>query len=119
MQFMLILYLAFLLIALLGVAKILLPEIKESPVTRILPRANPSSDGSVERIARLETLLAEKSKNIQVLQTELKIFQIEVRESDKVKALLEEEIYRLREQNRIFRSELGLPAVQLKENSIK
>ena len=31
--------------------------------------------------------------------------------------LLEEEIDRLREQNRIFRSELGLPGAQAKKNS--
>ena len=42
----------------------------------------------------------------------------QVRNFEKVKTLLEEEIHRLREQNRIFRSELGLPAVQPKENSI-
>ena len=59
------------------------------------------------RIEKLELMLAEKNKNINILQTELKIFHIQVRESDKLKALLEDEIHRLREQNRIFRSELG------------
>jgi hypothetical protein len=115
---MVIFYLAFLLIALLGVAKILWPEIKVSAATQVVRQPNPSSDESDSRITRLETLLAEKTKNIQALQTELKIFQVEVRESGKVKQLLEEEIYRLREQNRIFRSELGLPTAQLKENPI-
>ena len=76
------------------------------------------SNGPDKRIEKLETLLAEKNKDISRLQTELKIFQAEVNSFDKVKTLMDEEIRRLREQNRIFRSELGLPAVESKENSI-
>ena len=67
---------------------------------------------------KLETLLAEKNKNIGLLQTELKVFCAQVRDFDKMKSVLEDEIHRLREQNRMFRSELGLPTVQPKENSI-
>jgi hypothetical protein len=52
------------------------------------------------------------------LQKELKIFHVQMRDFDKVKTLLEEEIHRLREQNRIFRSELGLARRSTKENSI-
>ena len=82
------------------------------------PRQVAQVEGSGNRIEKMEMLLAEKNKNIMLLQTELKLFHAQIRDFDKVKALLEEEVHRLKEQNRIFRSELGLPAVQPKENSI-
>ena len=65
----------------------------------------------VNRVEKLELLLEEKNKNIKVLQNELTVFLVQVREFDKIKSLLEEEIRRLREQNRIFRSELGIPPI--------
>jgi hypothetical protein len=119
-------YLAVIITALYGVAKVLLPEMAKPPLPRATPRTTPKPISSVpyqpkeseNRIEKLEKLLAEKNKNIQILQTELKSFYEQVRYSDKVKTLLEEEVHRLREQNRIFRSELGLPAAQQKENSI-
>jgi hypothetical protein len=56
------------------------------------------------------------------LQTELQIFLVQIREFDKVKAMLDEEIHHLREQNRMFRSELGIPLnaspAEQKETSI-
>jgi hypothetical protein len=66
----------------------------------------------------MEALLVEKNRSIRLLETENKVLEVQVRSFSKVKTLLEEEILRLREQNRIFRSELGLPAVQTKENII-
>ena len=120
---MLIIYLAVLIATLYWVTKILLPEMakptlpakKPVPKSMYIPQSAAASDN---RIEKLEILLAEKNKNIQVLQSELTIFLVQVREFDKIKAMLEEEIHRLREQNRIFRSELGLPAAQPKESSI-
>jgi hypothetical protein len=79
------------------------------------------SDSPENRIAKLETLLAEKSRNIQLLQKELQASLTQINEFDKVKTLLDEEITHLKDQNRIFRSELGIPAVpssaEHKENS--
>ena len=117
---MLIFYLAFLVIALLGIAKVLLPELMRPPLSNVSEESNSldQTNDNGNRVTKLETLLAEKSKNIQILQTELKIAHSQIREFDKIKSLLDEEITRLREQNRIFRSELGLPAAQPKENSI-
>jgi hypothetical protein len=119
---MLILYLVFLITALYWISRILLPEMTRLPLSRTAPEPN-SVDASEshrpeERIEKLETLLAEKNKTISLLQTELSVFHGQVRTFDKVKTLMDEEIHRLREQNRIFRSELGIPAPQPKENSI-
>ncbi len=118
-------YLAVLITALYWVSKILGPEMAKSSIYQIPKSA--SDLGSVEltqtnepdkRIEKLETLLAEKNKDIGLLQKDLRISHVQVRAFEKVKTLMDEEIHRLREQNRIFRSELGLPAVQPKENSI-
>ena len=103
---MLVLYLAVLIIALYWVSKILLPE-----MTKSNSFDSSQSNGSDKGIEKLETLLAEKNKEISLLQTELRIFHVQVRAFDKVKTLLDEEIRRLREQNRIFRSELGMPPI--------
>ena len=65
----------------------------------------------------MEALLVEKNKIIRLLEAENKVLVVQVRAFSKVREVLDEEIRRLREQNRIFRSELGLPAVQPKENS--
>ena len=127
----------FIYLALIGsgmywATKMLLPEMrkpsspkntspkKSSPVKQaemLLADSSPSGE-PVNRIEKLESFLDEKNKNINLLQTELKILYAQIRDYGKVKALLEEEIHRLREQNRIFRSELGMPTVQPKENSI-
>jgi len=119
---MIILYLAVLIIGTYLILKNLLPELSKPDKIKIIPRKNPigltQSDTVDNRIEKLETLISEKNKNIHFLQTELSIFLTQVREFDKVKILLEDEIHRLREQNRIFRSELGLPAAQTKEKSI-
>ena len=110
---MLILYLAVLITALYWVSKILLPEMTKKDSFDFSEPNEPD-----KRIEKLEALLAEKNKNIGFLQKELKIFYVQVQAFDRVKTLLDEEIHHLREQNRIFRSELGLPAAQPKENSI-
>ena len=59
----------------------------------------------------MEALLAEKNKKMSLLQTELKALHVQVRAFDKIKMLMDGEIHRLREQNRMFRSELGLPLI--------
>ncbi len=105
---MLILYLAVLTAALYFVLRLLAPEIGRTP----------NVDNAGSRIEKLEKMLAEKNRNIQILQTELEIFHAESKDFDTVKTVLDEEIKRLKEQNRIFRSELGLPAGQLKENPV-
>ena len=114
---MLILYLAVLITAVYFVTKLLAPEIRKAPLSAAPCVALSTDDGS-SRIEKLEMMLAEKNNNIQRLQTELRILCVQSNEFDKLKALLEEEIQRLREQNRMFRSELGLPTGQPKENSI-
>jgi hypothetical protein len=119
---MLILYLAVLITALYWVIRILLPEMTKPNSFDSSQSRRP--DKSIEKnepdesTEKLETLLIEKNKNVSLLQTELRILHVQVRAFDKVKILLDEEIHRLREQNRMFRSELGLPAAQPKENSI-
>ena len=91
-------YLTLVLIALFVVARKLWPEMKKPPFV-------PNDNGHA---SRLETLLDEKTKSLQFLQMESKILRTEMRDFSKIKAMLEEEIRRLRDQNRIFRSELGL-----------
>ena len=123
---MLIIYLAVLIVSLYYVSKILGPELNRPSLPNIPSTTNPSDNSqynsSDNRIKKLETLLAEKNKNIQLLQTELNVFQVQIRGFEKVKTLLDEEIHRLKEQNRMFRSELGLPSIassaKQKENSI-
>lgn len=120
---MIILYVVLVVASLLFVARILLPEMAKPVVRPIAPKKeNPLAIEPKEadnRIEKLEYFLTEKNKNIQLLQTELRIFHAQIRDFDKVKTLLETEIQHLREQNRMFRSELGLPTtVQLKENAL-
>jgi hypothetical protein len=88
---------------------------KEMPVH--IPEENSQPTTFDNREERLAALLDEKNKNIDLLQTELKVFHIQVQNFNTVKSLMEEEIQRLREQNRIFRSELGLPTAVPKEQS--
>jgi len=120
---MLVLYLAILTTGLYYVAKILSPEMRRTPLPRKPAAFDPLDFSTLEtpenRIGKLEILLFEKNKNIQLLQSELKVSLVQIRNFDKVKVLLEEEIRRLREQNRIFRSELGLPTIEAKENSTR
>jgi hypothetical protein len=108
---MLFLFLAVIILALYGVARVLMPEM-------IKPGSlGPSmSDEPDKKTDLMEALLIEKNRSIRLLETENKVLEVQVRSFGKVKSLLEEEILRLREQNRIFRSELGLPTVQTKEN---
>jgi len=124
---MFIFYLVFLATSIYLLARILGPEMakplpKVDPVSKVLPMVKPpkvipqSSDSST-RIEKLEFLLAEKNKNIGILQTDLKLFLAQVREFDKVKIILQDEITHLKEQNRMFRSELGLPTIVQKEHS--
>jgi hypothetical protein len=119
---MLILYLAVLMTAAYWVVRMLGPEMAKPPKRRPVAVSDEhhgaQADDPGKRLEKLEMFLAEKNNNIQLLQTELRIFQVQVRNFDRIRSLLEDEIDRLREQNRIFRSELGLPAAQLKENSI-
>ena len=120
---MLILYVAILIAGLYWVAKILGPEMLRPMQSKTPPQSAETidfseSDGPDIKIKKLETFLAEKNKNIVLLELELKFYRAQANSFDKIKTVLSEEIERLREQNRIFRSELGLPAVQSKENSI-
>ena len=110
---MLFLYLAVVVIALYLVSRVLMPE--------MIKPGSPGKSLSAEpdkKTELMEALLVEKNRSIRLLETENKVLDVQVRSFGKVKVLLEEEILRLREQNRIFRSELGLPAVQTKENII-
>ncbi len=125
---MLFIYLAVLGTAIIWVVKTLGPEMAKPPLPaptakntlKVVPYEPPKPVDKAEKvIERLETLLAEKNRSISLLETELKVFHTQVSSFDKVKTLLEQEIQHLRDQNRIFRSELGLPALQSKENSIK
>ena len=119
---MLIFYLAVLIAALYWVLKTLIPEMTKPPLPRPPAEEGPFDFTGFEtdkKIERLDVLLAEKNKNISLLETELKVFQAQSRAFDKLKTALEEEIQHLRGQNRIFRSELGLPSVQApNKNSI-
>jgi len=119
---MLILYTLSLVAAMYWVYRTLAPELAKPPLPKVIHQSIPVAiteySEPVNRIEKLETMLAEKNKNIKLLQDELKIFHVQVRDFNKIQTLLEGEIHRLREQNRIFRSELGMPTVQLKENSI-
>lgn len=119
---MLILYLAVLIIALYWVLKTLIPEMTKPalPKTGAEPEVFDFSQFETNgKIERLDVLLAEKNKTISLLETESKVFQSQLRAFDKIKTALEEEVQHLREQNRIFRSELGLPSgLAPKNNSI-
>jgi len=117
---MLIFYLGGLITALYYVVKLLGPEMAKPVTIEVATDTEPIAEvnESEDRTEKLEILLLEKNKNIVLLQNELKIFHAQLRDFDKVKTLLEEEIHHLKEQNRVFRSELGLPAVQTKENSV-
>ena len=124
---MLIFYLAVLIIGMYWASKNLLPELLNfkpsglpSPkaLTISKPIENNGPGEPQKRIEKLEILLLEKNKNILFFQNELRILYAQVREFDKLKGVLDEEILRLREQNRIFRSELGLPTVQAKEGIV-
>jgi len=123
---MLIVYLAILIVGCYWVIKNLGPEMAKPSIRKPIVRENPIGfiqvDNPDNRVDKLETLIAEKNKNIKFLQTELSVFLTQVRESEKVRTLLENEIHRLREQNRIFRSELGIPPIashaERKENSL-
>lgn len=118
-----ILYLAVVGLGLYWASKMLLPEmikpsLPKAEVVQTKPKETSPSEIPVNRMERLETLLEEKNKNINLLQKELQIFHIQVRDFDKIKTLLEDEVHRLREQNRMFRSELGLPTSGSKEKSL-
>jgi hypothetical protein len=119
---MIFLYLAVLISAMYWVIKTLAPEMAKPPLIKAVFKAPLRDDTESQeqqgRITKLETMLSEKNKCISLLQAELKSFYVQVRDFDKIKMLLEEEVHRLREQNRIFRSELGLPTALPKVNSI-
>lgn len=120
---MIFIYLAILISAMYWVIKTLAPEMaKPVPVPKALLKMPQLPDLQAEArahtVEKLETMLAEKNKTISLLQGELRSFYVQVRDFEKIKALLEEEVHRLREQNRIFRSELGLPSALPKANSI-
>ena len=113
---MLFLYLTVLVVALYYVVKLLGPEMSKTSSSKtavVSSKADVSSQSyeTDKGTERLQILLAEKNSEISLLQSELKIFQAQVRDFDKFKTLLDEEMHHLREQNRIFRSELGMPTV--------
>ena len=121
-----ILYLAVVLTAGYWVIKTLAPEMAKPPLpvakhqarSRVTPSAPVYATAAVshepvdKRIEKLETLIEEKNKNIDLLQNDLRAMMIQVNSFDKLKKILEDENQRLKEQNRIFRSELGLPTLQ-------
>ena len=110
---MLFIYLALIMITLYGVSRVLMPEMaKPKPSGPVIPEP----EGIDKKIELMEALLLEKNRNIRQLEAENKVLNVQVSSFSKVKILLDEEIRRLRDQNRIFRSELGLPTVQAKEN---
>jgi septal ring factor EnvC (AmiA/AmiB activator) len=116
------LFLAGVVTVLYLVLKSLLPEMTAKPPALKIVAKTDSFDFSqsskhYKKIEKLETLLAEKNKSISLLEAELKTLDAQVRAFDKLKNLLDEEIHRLKGQNRMFRSELGLPTLQTQENS--
>lgn len=122
---MLFFYLAVLIPAFYWVVRLLGPEMFPSSRLRLLvqPQAfdipqpkpveasRPEASKADDPVEKLEAILSEKNKDINDLQRELKISHVQSANFDKIKSLLEEEIRLLREQNRIFRSELGIPPV--------
>ena len=128
---MILVYLTVLILALYWVIKAIGPEMlvvskppnvaqpkpkiamQSKPQRSVQPKPSDITESSYNdnRQVRLETLLSEKNKDIALLQRELSVFQAQVRSFDKLRLLLEEEIHHLREQNRIFRSELGMPPI--------
>ena len=122
---MIIFFAALVIVALVLVFRILLPEMKKSPeikVVKIVPLQETFDvsqlDKPASKLEKLEMMLADKNKNISLLEKELKVLQAQTRSFDKVKMLIEEEIQRLKEQNRMFRSELGLPTIGTRQGSI-
>jgi uncharacterized protein YoxC len=92
---MLILYLAVLIIALgFALKLVFFPDPQKA-------------DDNILKTEKLERMLAEKNKNIQSLQEELKVIQAKSQDFDKLKSFLEEEIQHLKEQNRILKPEKG------------
>ena len=96
---MLFIYLAVVLIALYWVSRVLLPEMAK-PRTPVY--TEPEHDDKKTEL--MEALLVEKNKIIRLLEAENKVLVVQVRAFSKVREVLDEEIRRLREQNRIFRS---------------
>ena len=91
---MLFLYLAVLVTGIYWAYKMLAPEMRRSAPSKVPSavdgRRVVQEDYPSNRIEKMEMLLAEKNKNILLLQTELKLFHAQIRDFDKVKALLEE-----------------------------
>ena len=120
---MLILYLTIVVIGFCCASIVLLPELVKPPLRKTgqmpTPSILPPKSENINRLEKLESILDEKNRNITVLQKELRIFHAQIRDFDKIKTLLEAEIHHLKEQNRIFRSELGLPTVQATQNSLR
>jgi len=118
---MIFFYLAILSGGIFFAIKLLLPHFPKAPATSLpvsIPVVVPLEDTTGQVIEKLEMMLAEKNSNILRLQTELNIQQNQLRDFDKIRTILEEEVLRLREQNRMFRSELGLPTGQPKDNPV-
>ena len=119
---MLIVYLAIVATASYWVIKTLGPEMAKPPLVKTAVRSGPTrvlmTRDPEPKIEKLEVLLADKNKSIELLQMELKVLQAQSSNFDKVRGVLEEEIQRLKELNRIFRSELGLPPIMTKESSL-
>jgi hypothetical protein len=115
---MILFYLAILAGGIYFAIKLLLPEMPKPPLTASTPVILQVEDTVGPKIEKLEMMLSEKNDSILRLQTELNISQAQSRDFEKIRAILEEEVLRLREQNRMFRSELGLPTSQPKENPV-
>lgn len=124
---MLILYLAVLIIGTYWVVRTLGPEMAKPPLPAVKydlkskpvkPAAMATTELSIGRVERLEILLAEKDRNIALLQNDLRVLQVQASSFDKLRKILDDENQRLKEQNRMLRSELGLPAAGSRERSV-
>ncbi len=78
-------------------------DIPEPPVHH-----TPEKINSAQQMEKIDIMLSEKNKEINRLQTELQSYEDRWGDVEKVKTLLEEEIQKLREQNRTLKSELIL-----------
>ena len=98
---MVICYLVIVIAAIYFAIKLLAPEISKPAPSVVAIPASARVDDTALKIEKLEMMLAEKNKNIQNLQSELKALQAQSQDFDKIKTLLEEEIQHLKGQNRL------------------
>jgi hypothetical protein len=83
------------------------PVVTDVPAPKIEQLEEPLD--AQAKISKLKDLLSEKNRELERLNKELQALQAGMQGFDKVKALLEDEILRLREQNRVLKSEIIYP----------